>query len=204
MKEEEIRKLLKRLANQLGHVNPRLRSWLDKQRKLYDGLVCEVGKIRFAEQIDGYVLIESLCRSVLQYLLIILSQSVLINLQQSYCHWYTPEEYAKHPATAAIVSSIDPKSSTATNAFRLRVYIPLYDRKYVLYYMQNLLPLEVLYPLSEHCNKMDFSGFLITCAKYYNFLILIVLNTPYSFFILMSTVSLLILSLQLIRSLIAP
>lgn len=54
LKQNSIRTLLKKLANDLAHHNPELQEWIDKQKKLHNGLVCELRDIRYAEETTGY------------------------------------------------------------------------------------------------------------------------------------------------------
>lgn len=52
-KQEEVKKLLTKLGNDLAYHNPKLQSWLETQKGLYGGLPCELLEIRTAEIIDG-------------------------------------------------------------------------------------------------------------------------------------------------------
>ncbi|XP_057665970.1 tRNA (uracil-5-)-methyltransferase homolog A [Diorhabda carinulata] len=54
LKQNSIRKLLKKLANDLAHHNPELQEWIEKQKNLHNGLVCELSDIRYAEETTGY------------------------------------------------------------------------------------------------------------------------------------------------------
>ncbi|GLV46799.1 uncharacterized protein CBL_20945 [Carabus blaptoides fortunei] len=54
MKQEEIKKILTKMGNDLSHINPDLRKWIDENKKKYDGLPCELWNIRFANKTEGY------------------------------------------------------------------------------------------------------------------------------------------------------
>nr|CAH7716372.1 unnamed protein product [Callosobruchus chinensis] len=54
LKHEEIKKVLSRLAHQLSYYNPQLKQWIEKQKKSYNGLPCELLDVRGAEQPEGY------------------------------------------------------------------------------------------------------------------------------------------------------
>ncbi|KAG5890762.1 hypothetical protein JTB14_016499 [Gonioctena quinquepunctata] len=54
LKLDDIKKVLKRLGNNLTHHNPELQNWLEKQKTLHGGLPCELHDIRFADPIKGY------------------------------------------------------------------------------------------------------------------------------------------------------
>ncbi|CAH1107146.1 unnamed protein product [Psylliodes chrysocephalus] len=53
-KQDEIKKLIKKLGNDLVHTNPELHKWIEKQKSLYDGLPCELSNIRYADDNNGY------------------------------------------------------------------------------------------------------------------------------------------------------
>lgn len=55
LKQEDIKIVLKRLANDLAYQNPELRQWIDKQKSAFNGLPCDLGDIKFVKEIDGYV-----------------------------------------------------------------------------------------------------------------------------------------------------
>lgn len=53
IKQEEIKRILIKFANDLVYQNKELQVWLQKQKALYDGLPCELLTIRHAENING-------------------------------------------------------------------------------------------------------------------------------------------------------
>lgn len=53
-KSKDMKEILKKMGNQLSHVNPELRSVIEENKGKFDGLPCEMWPIRQAEKIDGY------------------------------------------------------------------------------------------------------------------------------------------------------
>lgn len=53
-KSNDMKEVLKRMGNQLSHVNSELRSYIDENKEKYDNLPCETWPIRRADKIDGY------------------------------------------------------------------------------------------------------------------------------------------------------
>ncbi|XP_066257719.1 tRNA (uracil-5-)-methyltransferase homolog A [Euwallacea similis] len=54
IKQDEVRKMLQNLANDLSSQNILIRKYINSQKEKYDGLPCELLNIRYSDQIDGY------------------------------------------------------------------------------------------------------------------------------------------------------
>lgn len=54
IKQEEIKKLLKKLGNDLLHHNKEIITWMDSQKEHFNGLPCELLPIRHAQSCDNY------------------------------------------------------------------------------------------------------------------------------------------------------
>lgn len=53
IKQENVKKVLCKLATELSHINPNYRDWIEKQKSLHDGAACELLEIRNAQEING-------------------------------------------------------------------------------------------------------------------------------------------------------
>ncbi|CAG9773523.1 unnamed protein product [Ceutorhynchus assimilis] len=53
-KQEQVKSILTKLANDLSHQNLEIKSYIEAQKKKYDGLPCELMQIKHCDQIDGY------------------------------------------------------------------------------------------------------------------------------------------------------
>lgn len=52
MKEKQVKEILIKLGNALAHQNPELQKWLEEKKSTYEGLPCELEKIRYSEQFE--------------------------------------------------------------------------------------------------------------------------------------------------------
>lgn len=53
LKQENIKKVLRKLAHEIAHINPNFKDWIDQQKAANDGAACQLYEIRHAQQIEG-------------------------------------------------------------------------------------------------------------------------------------------------------